>query len=162
MKVGVLSDTHILSLKDGAAFAQKIMNSFFSDVQAILHAGDQVQPQLENCFYPGPWYAVRGNMDHLITNLTVQRIIVLAGKRIGMTHGWGGMDGIEDRVMKSFASESIDVLVYGHSHRPACRKVGTILLFNPGSPTERRSAAHHTAGILNINTEVTGEIIRLD
>ena len=82
--------------------------------------------------------------------------------QVGMVHGWGAPNGIEKRVLNSFSSTDIDVLVFGHSHRPVCRKVGSVLLFNPGSPTDRRSAPYHSVGILHIGSEVMGEIIRID
>lgn len=161
MQVGVLSDTHIHSLDAGIALAEKLLNGPFAEVDAILHAGDHVHPYLDSCFYPVPWYGVRGNMD-LQDNLPLQRIVKLAETRIGMVHGWGTPSGIEKRVLQSFSPAAIDVLVFGHSHRPVCRTVGSLLLFNPGSPTDRRSAPYHTVGLLNLGTKVTGEIIRID
>ena len=42
-----------------------------------------------------------------------------------------------------------DVVVFGHSHVPLDeRSAQGQRLFNPGSPTERRSAPHHTLGVL--------------
>jgi uncharacterized protein len=35
-----------------------------------------------------------------------------------------------------------DVLIFGHSHQPECRWVGSTLLFNPGSPTDPRLEQH--------------------
>lgn len=162
MRVGILSDTHIHSLDAGMALAQKLLAGPFVDVDVILHAGDHVHPDLESCFYPLPWYGVCGNMDSSHGSLPIQRIVNIADVQIGMVHGWGAPTGIEKRVLNSFSSTNIDVLVFGHSHRPVCRKVGSVLLFNPGSPTDRRSAPYHTVGILHIDDEVTGEIIRID
>ena len=144
------------------ALAEKLSHGSFADVDVILHAGDNVYPDLISCFYPTPWYGVRGNMDVPDATLPIQRIVNLAGVRIGMVHGWGAPKGIEKRVITCFASSEIDVLVFGHSHRPVCHKVGSVLLFNPGSPTDRRSAPYHTVGILHVGAEVTGEIIRID
>ncbi|MFK5926273.1 MAG: YfcE family phosphodiesterase, partial [Desulfuromusa sp.] len=144
MKIGVLSDTHLHSLDAGMILAQKLLDGPFADVEAILHAGDQTCPDLDSCFYPIPWYGVRGNMDGLQSLLPTKRIVALAQKRIGLVHGWGAPTGIEKRVMDSFSGDDINVLVFGHSHRPVCRMVGKILLFNPGSPTDRRSAPYHT------------------
>jgi len=79
-----------------------------------------------------------------------------------MTHGWGVLAGIEERVLESFSTDCLDVLVFGHSHRPVCRQDGSVLLLNPGSPTDRRSAPYHSVGLLHINSEVKGEIIRID
>ncbi len=162
MRVGILSDTHVSSLDEGLVLAQQLLSDPFADVEVILHAGDHVHPDLSCCFYPLLWYGVCGNMDKPQSTLPVQRIVELSGFRIGMMHGWGSPNGIEKRVLNSFYGTDIDVLVFGHSHRPVCQKVGSILLFNPGSPTDRRSAPHHTVGLLNLEDEATGQIIRID
>ena len=162
MRVGVLSDTHIQSFDAGATLAQKLLNGPFADVDIILHAGDNVYPDLASCFYPIPWYGVRGNMDVQHAGLPMQRIVRLANVKIGMVHGWGLLKGIEPRVINCFDPAEIDVLVFGHSHRSVCHKIGSVLVFNPGSPTDRRSAPFHTVGILHIGAEVKGEIIRID
>jgi len=162
MQVGVLSDTHVHSLYAGMALAQKLLQGPFAEVDVILHAGDHVHPDLDSCFYPLPWYGVCGNMDSPHGSLPPQRIVKLADTQIGMVHGWGTPNGIEKRVLNSFSANDIDVLVFGHSHRPVCRKVGSVLLFNPGSPTDRRSAPYHTVGILHVSEQVTGEIVRID
>ncbi|MEA3362512.1 MAG: metallophosphoesterase [Thermodesulfobacteriota bacterium] len=162
MQVGVLSDTHIHSLDAGMALAEKLLNGPFAEVDVILHAGDHVYPDLSSCFYPLPWYGVCGNMDKPQPALPIQRIVELSGFSIGMMHGWGSPNGIETRVLSRFSAADIDVLVFGHSHRPVCQKVGSILLFNPGSATDRRSAPHHTVGLLNLENEATGQIIKID
>ncbi|MCK5826543.1 MAG: metallophosphoesterase [Desulfuromusa sp.] len=162
MRVGIISDTHIHSLDRGMKLAQKLLHGPFSAVDVVLHAGDHTFPDLASCFYPLPWYSVRGNMDSPQTDFPLQRVVQLAGIRIGMIHGWGTPKGIEKRVLDSFSTDSIDVLVFGHSHLPVCRKVGTVLLLNPGSPTDRRLAPFHSVGLLHIDHEVKGEIVRLD
>jgi predicted phosphodiesterase len=50
-----------------------------------------------------------------------------------------------------------DVVVFGHSHIP-WDTVGDDgrLLFNPGSPTERRRQPHHTLGTLDV---VDGRVV---
>ena len=162
MKVGVLSDTHIATQDVAVAFAQKLMSGPFAEVDVIIHAGDLVYPELDSCFYPVPWYGVRGNMDAAQDTLPDKRILSLADKKIGMVHGWGSPRGIETRVLEFFSGFRLDVLVFGHSHWPVCRKVDQLLLFNPGSPTDRRAASYHTVGILELGADVTGEIIRID
>lgn len=162
MQIGVLSDTHIHSLDAGMALAEKLLNGPFAEVEIILHAGDHVHPDLDSCFYPLPWYGVCGNMDSPHSNLLSQRIVKLDEIKIGMVHGWGTPNGIEKRVLNCFSATDIDVLIFGHSHRPVCRKVGSVLLFNPGSPTDRRSARYHTVGILTLGAEISGQIIRID
>lgn len=162
MRIGVLSDTHLSSLRDAQQLADKLLSGPFADVDAILHAGDAVIDGLGDCFAPVPWFAVRGNMDHALYDLPISRIVEFAGKKIGLVHGWGSSEGLEQRVVGHFSEQSIDAVVFGHSHQPLCRKVGSFLLFNPGSATDRRKAAQHTVGLLKIGEIVDGEIIPID
>ena len=164
MKVGVLSDTHITHPEQARDLAEHLLNGPFAEVEAILHAGDAVVPDVEKAFYPLPWYAARGNMDHSLVDVPVSQVVSFADKRIGLIHGWGSLGHIEHRVMQHFYGQALDVIVFGHSHQPVCRKVGSLLLFNPGSATDRRSAPRHTVGILQVavGESVHAEIIPLD
>ena len=162
IKLGVLSDTHIHSLDAGIVLAERLLNGVFSDVDAILHAGDHVLSDLSNCFYPIPWYGVKGNMDEPIYNLPLQRILKIGGYNIGMIHGWGAPQGVVKRVQHHFSADDIDILIFGHSHSPLCRSEGGVLLMNPGSPTEKRSSPFHTVGLLSLGESVNGEIVVID
>lgn len=164
MKVGVLSDTHITRPEQASDLAESLLDGPFAEVEAILHAGDVVVPDVERAFYPLPWYAARGNMDHSLTDVPISQVVSFEDKQIGLIHGWGSLGNIEQRVMQHFYGQALDVIVFGHSHLPVCRKVGSVLLFNPGSATDRRSAPRHTVGLLQITAGVSvqAEIIPLD
>lgn len=162
MKIGVLSDTHLRDRVKAQMLARQLLAGPFADVEAVLHAGDMVLHGLADFFAPLPWYAVRGNMDHDLYDVPVSRVVTFAGRRIGMIHGWGSASDIEERVMAHFAEEPVDAIVFGHSHQPLCYKHGSVLLFNPGSATDRRNAERHTVGILTIDDEIFGEIIPID
>ncbi len=162
MLIGVLSDTHIVDIEDGYLLAKELLSGPFADVAAIVHAGDHVHPDLGCCFAPLPFYSVSGNMDKVSAERPISRILTFAGKRIGVVHGWGGGHCIEQRVMETFYSADVDVIIFGHSHKPLCQRRGSVLLFNPGSPTDRRSAPFHSVGILEIAAEISGKIIALD
>jgi putative phosphoesterase len=98
--------------------------------------------------------AVHGNMDsgELKAVLPVKEIVETENKRIGITHGSGAPWGIEERVRKMFESDRIDIIVYGHSHRPQNKVINDILFFNPGNAAD-------SFGILTIDGEAEGEII---
>lgn len=162
MKIGVLSDTHLHDIGAAAELAEQLLAGPFRDVAAILHAGDAVIEELPSCFYPIPWYAVKGNMDFASHGLPEKRVLELNGRRIGMIHGSGAPAGLEQRVLREFTDQSLDVLVFGHSHQPLCRRAGDLLLFNPGSATDRRQAARHTVGVLSLADRVEGEILAID
>ena len=162
MKIGVISDTHINDLPVGVEYLNRLCVGPFSDVDLILHAGDIVHPDLLHCFNARPIIGVRGNCDEPAPDLPEKRIYESAGFRIGLVHGWGGPDGIVPNVLSSFADVPLDALVFGHSHYPLCRQNDNILLFNPGSATDRREAPFHSVGILTLGEKLTGQIVNLD
>ncbi|PLX94035.1 MAG: hypothetical protein C0621_06270 [Desulfuromonas sp.] len=162
IRIGVLSDTHLMRWEDCDALAQRLMRKLWSEVDVVLHAGDIVNPDLLDCFGGKEVYAVRGNMDPPSPRLPNQRIVTFGGCRFGMVHGWGSPEGIEERVVGAFAGEELDVIIYGHSHLPICREVEGILLLNPGSATDRRKAPFHSVGLIEIDDNLSGRILRLD
>lgn len=161
MEIGVLSDTHIISTVHGQQLATQLLSGAFADIDTILHAGDHVYQDLGPCFAPVDWYAVRGNLDRSLVDVPVKRFLTFNGKRIGMIHGWGRGDDVIRNVLASFADDMPDVLVFGHSHQPECRWLGSTLLFNPGSPTDPRLAPAPTVGILTLGDKISGRIIDL-
>ena len=107
--------------------------------------------------------AVYGNMDSekIKTTLPEKEIISICGKKIGITHGCGSPSGLIDLLTKLFKNDNLDVIIFGHSHSPINEKRGNILFFNPGSPTDKMFAPYNSYGILEINDEVKGTIIKL-
>jgi putative phosphoesterase len=162
MLVGILSDTHIVDIADGYQLAEQLLEGPFANVSVIIHAGDHIHPDLSSCFAPLSFFSVCGNMDVASCDRPLKRILSIAGKRIGVVHGWGCLENIEERVMHAFEADEVDVIVFGHSHMPLCKQVGSVLLFNPGSATDRRSAAFHSVGLLNIGLEVMAEVVAID
>ena len=59
-------------------------------------------------------------------------------------------------------AERVDVVAFGHSHVPLVERRGSVLLVNPGSPTDRRRQPAYSFGLLRIGEggEVAGEIVR--
>ncbi len=73
----------------------------------------------------------------------------LEGVHIGMIHDSGPTAGRRLRLGRQFPDA--DIVVFGHSHVPMdVEGMAGQRLFNPGSPTERRSQPHRTAGILEL------------
>ncbi|MEA3486577.1 MAG: metallophosphoesterase family protein [Thermodesulfobacteriota bacterium] len=159
MKIGVISDTH-LNVSDDRL--EKIVEDYFRDVDLILHAGDIVELDVLNVFKGIDVYAVSGNMDHDSVRelFPEKRILEIEGRRIGLIHGWGSPFGLEEKIMREF--ENVECIVYGHTHRVMNETRDGVLLFNPGSPTDRRFTRYNSVGILDIGKEVAGRIIYLE
>lgn len=149
MKIGILSDTH---LQEGQ-FLPKIVWDSFDGVDLILHAGDSVVAKvIEDLNHLAPVVAVKGNCDNWELNkLPEKEIISWSGLRIGLTHGnLGSKRNTVDNAFQAFKQESVDVIVFGHSHVPYLEWRNGILLFNPGSPTSKRREPKYSVGNLEL------------
>lgn len=158
-RIGVLSDTHLHGLSDALI---DIYNKHLQDVDIILHAGDLVSLEVfEFLSEKKSTYAVSGNMDPIDVRkrLPEKEIIEIGNFRIGLIHGWGSSDGLEQRVMSRF--DNVDAIVYGHSHRPSNTRLGNTLLFNPGAAIGYSSTPLRSIGILEIGEQISGRIIEL-
>ncbi|MGW8312365.1 MAG: metallophosphoesterase family protein [Desulfuromonadales bacterium] len=162
IRIGVLSDTHLPNNGDSQAFLLDLVASTLAPLDMLLHAGDLVDPDLLTVFTCYPVHVVRGNMDPVTPGVPLKKIVTIGGFTIGIIHGWGPPRGLEERVLAEFSSEALDCLVFGHSHRPVCHRRDGILLFNPGSATDRRGMPAHTVGLLEISDSIHGTIIALD
>jgi putative phosphoesterase len=158
MKIGVLSDTHLHKV---TREFRKIYNEYLSDKDLILHAGDLVCPEVIDFLGKRNFHGVHGNMDpaEVKERLSRKEVIELGSYKIGLIHGGGTSDGLEDRIWPEFAG--VDVIIYGHSHSPANHMREGVLLFNPGTASGFTFSGLHTIGILELDETIRGEIITL-
>jgi uncharacterized protein len=148
MEVVVVSDSHLSRGIDGIG-AQLLEAVRTADV--VLHAGDitsrRALTELEGM---AETYAVLGNNDRELAGvLPESRLLELGGVSIAMVHDSGPSQGRSRRLHRRFPLA--DLVVFGHSHIPVDEtgEEGQIL-FNPGSPTQRRSQPHRTFGRLRL------------
>ncbi|NLI91805.1 MAG: metallophosphoesterase family protein [Peptococcaceae bacterium] len=152
MKVGILSDTHI---RKDRTLPRFVWESLLG-VDKILHAGDIVNENvLEELALIAPVIAVGGNCDWWVKDLPDKIITDLGPFRIGITHGYLGKgSNTPERAYNTFSEDHVDLIVFGHSHIPYKSFHHGILLFNPGSPTERRGQPHYSLGMMTIEDGV--------
>lgn len=147
MLVAIISDTHLPR-------ARRVLPArclaTLREAQLILHAGDiSTAAVLQDLRAIGPPVrAVCGNVDEpaLRRALPASLELELEGVRIAMIHDAGPARGRIARMRARFPTAA--AVIFGHSHLPlhASGEQG-FEIFNPGSPTERRRAPHHTMGI---------------
>ena len=130
----------------------------------VLHAGDFVSFTFheELAKLGPPLEGVAGNMDEpaLKQALPKQRVVEVAGLRIGMLHDPGPRLRREARLAARF--EDCAAVVYGHTHVPQIERFQHLWVLNPGSPTERRTAPTHSMIVLTIQgTRITPELLTL-
>jgi len=135
-----------------------------ADVGLILHAGDAGHASvLERLGQVAPTVAVRGNADPLDMIETLpDRVLIEAGSRtVLLLHGHHGKTAL--KAARAAASPEIDLIVFGHSHKPLIDREGRTILFNPGSPTERRWNPHFGVGLIRVSdAEVEPELVLFD
>lgn len=154
--VVVLADTHIR--RGGTRRLPDAAYAHLEQADVILHAGDiLVREVLDELGGFAPVHAVLGNNDaELLGVLPETRSLEIDGVRIAMIHDSGPSAGRAARMQRRFPDAG--VVVFGHSHIPwDDAGVDGQLLFNPGSPTERRSQPHRTLGTLDILAEPTAD-----
>jgi len=148
--VVVLADTHIR--RTGVRRLPDAAYEHLDRADLILHAGDiLVGEVLDELGGFAPVHAVLGNNDaELVGVLPEIRSVEVDGVSIAMIHDSGPSAGRAGRMRRRFPEA--DVVVFGHSHVPwDDAGVDGPLLFNPGSPTDRRSQPNHTLGTLDID-----------
>jgi len=150
MRIAVISDTH-MPRGQRALPARCVEELRAADL--ILHAGDFMRLEvLEMLQGLGPpVHGVQGNVDDegLRRRLPLSRTVEAGGARIGMIHDAGPRTGRLARMRARF--KDADAVIFGHSHLPLHEQSDDgFQIFNPGSPTERRSAPGHTMGIATV------------
>ena len=131
LHVAVLADTHRRA--DRAEDLPDAVFDLVRDADVILHAGDIVEQEvLDVLARHAPVHAVLGNNDPSLAGVLPERL-----------HGM---------------FPEADLVVFGHSHIPWNETgVGGQLLFNPGSPTQRRRQPVATMGRLTLRDGVVEE-----
>jgi putative phosphoesterase len=161
-RVAIISDTHM------PRGARRLPDACVERIQAadlLLHAGDVADlATLDMLRRLGPpLHAVAGNVDDAAVRATLPAEAVLAvdGVRIGMVHDSGAATGRLARLRARFPDAA--AVVFGHSHLPLHEQGDGLQIFNPGSPTERRRAPHHTMGVAVVEGgRIAFELIAVD
>ncbi len=151
-RVGVVSDTHCPERVPYSVLNE--LTTVLRDCDMILHTGDiETQTVLDTLSSIAPVYAVKGDDEIDTHDLPEKRIVEIGGLRIGMHHShrpfltelpsrlqsalglyngptWAG---IHDWLLNKFKDDDVQVIVFGHFHRPYSDYHDGILLLNPGS-----------------------------
>lgn len=115
----------------------------------VLHLGDCQRDlaALREHFPDLPMEGVPGNCDWGSCD-SPERLTELGGVRIFMLHGHTrGVKSSHLSAMYAAKEYGVQVLLFGHTHRPLVDNDGSLLTLNPGAAGDR---LHPTCGILTI------------
>lgn len=150
MKIGIISDTH---LEENISKIQDILERYLDDADMIIHAGDYISLRvLDFLRQHKRFYGVWGNVDSIEVKdrIREKEILDIQGLRIGIFHGHGTGGSTMDRAYGAFENDSVDAIIFGHSHQPSITTKKGILMLNPGSPTRKRMERWFSCIILEI------------
>lgn len=143
MKVGILSDTHMMK-----KFMDKAI-PYLKKCNLIIHAGDNFSDSKYIHNMTGiDIMAVKGNCD--FEDVEEELIFEVEGKTIFLCHGDKyGTDILEEKAKKCGA----DVVIFGHTHTPLQIEKDDILYINLGSVSLPRQVKYKSFIIMDIQDE---------
>lgn len=148
-KIMIVSDTHRRHEGLKAALAIE------SPIDMMIHLGDAEGEEdyiaaLADC----PLEIIAGNNDYF-SELQREKVIEIAGKKVLLTHGHYyyvsvGLDMIKTEAI----ARDMDIVMFGHMHRPIVEIDKDITVINPGSLTyPRQDGCKKSYIIMNIDND---------
>jgi len=143
MKVLVVSDTH----KRDANFYDVLEK--VGPVDAIIHCGDAEgseyeYEQLVSC----PMHMVAGNND-FFTGLSKEIELMIGKYKVWITHGHQYYVSMGSETIKEEAIDrGVDIVFYGHTHRPVIDISKEVIAINPGSLSYPRQEGRQASYVL--------------
>lgn len=154
-RIGVVADTHVHARPGGKEVSPFVFDLFRrAEVDLLVHLGDaNTRSVLEEFADVAPLLAVVGNGDDddLQYDLPETIRFMVGQWKIAAMHGHGG------RSARQYAGQrfrgKVDLVLFGHSHKPLIEASGGTTFFNPGSATDRRWFDHFGVGIITVTDE---------
>ncbi|MFC1492176.1 metallophosphoesterase family protein [Nitrospinota bacterium] len=130
VRLVILSDTH-------GRLPREVLRAC-EGADHIVHAGDVGSEDiLHELGAVAPVTAVCGNVDR--SEMIPLRAWVDVGKwRVLVQHIVWERGGPSAEIRDLISRESIDLLIFGHSHEPLCRQMDDLVFLNPGSCGPKR------------------------
>jgi putative phosphoesterase len=151
--LGIVSDTHLPRF--GRALPRALVTGLqVARVDQILHCGDMTDLLAVDLLGAiAPVDAVAGNNDgeEIRARFGRRKILTIDGVRIGIVHGDNGQHAAHRNAFEAFADERVDVICFGHSHRPLHEQRAGLLMLNPGSPTDKRMNPRYSYATLHVD-----------
>lgn len=128
MKILIVSDTHGRESNLVKALEKT------GPIDALIHLGDvEGSEDYIRTLTEAPVYMVGGNNDYF-TDLPSEEIVELGKYRALITHGhYYYVSWNVDRLKEEAENRQVDIVMYGHTHRPYLEITPGLTILNPGS-----------------------------
>ena len=157
--IAVLSDTHGRDDHRLAGRARAAVES----ASLVVHAGDFTTAAVVDAFESASerLVAVHGNVDDAAVRARLPAEATVERGDLGIAVVHGHEHGETARAMLG-RQEGVDLVVSGHSHRPAVVDAGEVMLLNPGSHAEPRGNRPAHAELEVEDGRVRGRLVDRD
>ncbi len=151
MKALIVSDTH------GRDVNYLNVVQKHGKLDMVIHLGDvegseQTIREAAGC----PVEMVAGNND-FFSNLPSEKTLQIGRYRVMITHGHRYYIGMGNEMIKEEAiAQGMDIVMYGHTHKPVIEISSGIIAINPGSLSYPRQENKKPSYII-METDATGE-----
>lgn len=128
MKIVIISDTH------GRHGNLDIVLEREKNMDMLLHLGDvEYGDDYIEAVAHCPVYMIAGNND-FFSDLPMERELQIGRYKVFMTHGHGYYVSMDTKSLRRAATaRGVDIVMFGHTHRPYIDTEGTLKVINPGS-----------------------------
>ena len=151
MKVLIVSDTH------GRHDNLETIIEREKPLDLVIHLGDAEGAEyyiegIAEC----PLEIVAGNND-FYTKLPIEQEIKISDYKVLMTHGhYYYVNGGMGHIRKAAVERGIDIVMFGHTHRPFFEEDENIIILNPGSISYPRQEGRRPSYMV-MNVDETGK-----
>ena len=145
MRILIISDTH--------GYHEPLADILDEDgpFDMLIHCGDLEGEEDRISRLTGPECAcvmVPGNND-FFSSLPRERTLELEGYKIWITHGHNYYVSMDPSIIKSEAyARGMNIVMFGHTHRPLVDESGPVIAINPGSLTYPRQNGRRPSYII--------------
>lgn len=128
MRILIVSDTH----RKNENFLEAVRRE--KPLDLIIHCGDvEGSEYLVNEAGDCPAYIVMGNND-FFSSLPREVVCEIGNYRVWVTHGHNYYVSMGNETIKKVAKQrEMDIVMYGHSHKPVVDESDGVIAVNPGS-----------------------------
>ena len=142
-KILIVSDTH----RKNENYLEIIKKC--GPFDKVIHCGDVEGSEFTICEAAGcPVEMVMGN-DDFFSNLPREKEFLLGKYKVWLTHGHNYYVSMDNQTIKKEArARGMDIVMYGHSHRPIVDYDNEIIAINPGSLTYPRQEGRKPSFII--------------
>lgn len=143
MKVLIVSDTH----KHNYNFYEVL--EMVGPVDMVIHCGDAEGSEYEyEAIVDCPIYVVAGNND-FFSRLPGELELMIGKYKVWITHGHQYYVSMGNQILKDEArTRGIDIVFYGHTHRPVIDIGPDVTVVNPGSLSYPRQEGRQPSYVL--------------